>query len=95
MGHNMGFLSHYYPISSTSDYPNDNTQLQFRIVKPVNIITIINVLTTFNTQAGAVLGSDAQSLERTHAEGEGRGQMPFPISYLIPLLVRNSKGVLC
>ena len=46
-------------------------------------------------QAGAVLGSDAQSLERTHAEGEGRGQMPFPIPYLTPLLVRNSKGVLC
>ena len=92
MGHNMGFLSHYYPISSTSDYPNDNTQLQFRIVKPVNIITIINVLTTFNTQAGAVLASDASSVERTMTKGEGRGQMRFPISYLSPLPLRNHKS---
>ena len=43
------------------------------------------------TQGGTLLGPNAQSLERTQTEGEGRGIMRFPISYLSPLPVRNPK----
>ena len=44
------------------------------------------------TQGGTLLGPNAQSLERTQTEGEGRGIMRFPISYLSPLPLRNHKS---